>query len=147
MATTNKTQPTSQSIASFLAAIDGDSRRADCEALVKLMQQITLQSAVIWGNGNDAGIFSNMVGFGSYSYTSANKVANQFFLTGFANRKADITIYIMSGFDDVPELMAKLGKYKNSKGCLYVKQLADIDLTVLAELITHTVKTKRARHP
>jgi hypothetical protein len=87
---TNKTQPTTQSITRFLAAIEDNQRRADCAALVKLMQQITQQPAVMWGNGNDSGIFSNMVGFGKYSYTSASGVANQFFLTGFANRKADI---------------------------------------------------------
>jgi Domain of unknown function (DU1801) len=101
----------------------------------------------MWGNGNDNGIFSNMVGFGKYSYKSANGVLNHFFLTGFANRKADITIYIMSGFDDVPQLMAKLGKYKNSKGCLYVKHLADIDQHVLSELITHSIAVMLARHP
>ena len=147
MATTNKTQPTTLPVADFLAAIDDDTRRADCQALVKLMQNLTQQPPVLWGNGNDAGIFSNMVGFGQYRYKQANGTENTWFLTGLANGKADITLYLMSGFDAVPELMAKLGRYKNSKSCLYIKKLADIDPEVLTQLINHSVKYIRKTYP
>ena len=136
----NKTHATALPVASFLAAIEDPNRRADCQILANLMQQITQQPAVIWGNGNDSGIFTNMVGFGRYHYKYASGTEGDWFQTGFANRKTDITIYIMSGFEAVPELMAKLGKYKNSKGCLYIKKLADIDQQVLTELISYSVK-------
>ena len=144
---TNKTQPTQLPIADYLAAIEDNSRRSDCETLVKLMQQLTKQAPVIWGNGNESGIFSNMVGFGNYHYKYASGTEGDWFLTGFAMRKADITIYVMSGFEDVPELMAKLGKFKNSKGCLYIKKLADIDQDVLAKLIKQSVRNLKAKYP
>ncbi|HTG33249.1 MAG TPA: hypothetical protein VLB76_09980, partial [Thermoanaerobaculia bacterium] len=39
-----------------------------------------------------------------------------------------------------------LGKHKAGKGCLYVKRLADIDLAVLAELVTLSVQKIRRRY-
>ncbi|MBK9340354.1 MAG: hypothetical protein IPN04_06780 [Rhodoferax sp.] len=44
---TNKTQPTQLPVEDYLAAIKDISRRADCEALVKLMQKSTQQPAVL----------------------------------------------------------------------------------------------------
>ena len=39
-----------------------------------------------------------------------------------------------------PALMSKLGKFKTGKGCLYIKQLSDIDLGVLEKLIEKSAK-------
>ena len=38
----------------------------------------------------------------------------------------------------------RLGKYKTGKSCLYIKRLADIDVGVLEELITESVKHLKA---
>ena len=144
---TNKTQPTQLPIADYLAAIEDNNRRADCEALVKLMQKATQQIAVLWGNGNPANISSHMVGFGQYHYKYASGTEGDSFCAGFANRKTDITIYISAGFEAVPELMAQLGKHKASKVCIYIKKLADIDQEVLAKLIAHSVKYLKKMYP
>ncbi len=144
---TNKTQPTQLPIADYLAAIEDNNRRADCEALVKLMQKATQQIAVLWGNGNPANISSHMVGFGQYHYKYVSGTEGDSFCAGFANRKTDITIYISAGFEAVPELMAQLGKHKASKVCIYIKKLADIDQDVLAKLINHSVKYLKKMYP
>ena len=144
---TNKTQPTQLPIAGYLAAIENNSRRADCEALVKLLQKATQQPAVLWGNGNPANISSHMVDFGQYHYKYASGTEGDSFCAGFANRQTDITIYISAGFEAVPELMAQLGKHKASKVCIYIKKLADIDQEVLAKLITHSVKYLKKTYP
>jgi hypothetical protein len=44
-------------------------------------------------------------------------------------------------------LLAKLGKHKTGKVCLYVKRLADIDLDTLETLVEHSVAEMRRRHP
>ena len=61
-------------------------------------------------------------------------------LTGFSPRKQSLTVYIMSGFDRYDELLNKLGKFKTGKSCLYINKLEDIDLPVLEELISLSVK-------
>jgi hypothetical protein len=36
--------------------------------------------------------------------------------------------------------MAKLGKHKTGKSCLYLKRLSDVDLDVLQELLNDSTK-------
>ena len=144
---TNKTQATRLPLSHYIDAIEDPARKADCEALVKLMQKTTQQPAVLWGNGNPADISSHMVGFGQYHYKYASGTEGDSYCAGFANRKTDITIYISAGFEAVPELLAQLGKHKSSKVCIYIKKLADIDQEVLAILIKDSVKTLQKKFP
>ena len=144
---TNKTQATILPLTHYIDAIEDPARKADCEALVKLMQKTTQQPAVLWGNGNPANISSHMVGFGQYHYKYPSGTEGDSYCAGFANRKTDITIYISAGFEAVPELLAQLGKHKSSKVCIYIKKLADIDQEVLAILIKDSVKTLQKKFP
>ena len=127
----NKTKPNDASVEDFLNRIDDDRRRQDCFAILKLMKQVTRQEPKMWGD--------SIVGFGTYHYKYESGREGDFFLTGFSPRKQNLTIYIMGGFDSYPQLTSKLGKYKNSKSCLYVNRLADIDLPTLKELIKQSV--------
>mgnify|MGYP000639814889 FL=1 len=45
----------------------------------------------------------------------------------------------MAGFDSYPDLMAKLGKFKTGKSCLYIKKLSDVDTDVLRRLIRESL--------
>ena len=122
-----KTQRTGASVAAFLNAIEDPDRRRDCKALAKLMQKVTGAKPKMWG--------SSIVGFGDYRYLSGGKQVQEWFLTGFSPRKANLTLYILGGFRRRPELMKQLGKYKTGGSCLYVKTLSDVDEKVLASLI------------
>jgi hypothetical protein len=42
-----------------------------------------------------------------------------------------LTLYITPGFHQFEDLLEKLGKHTTSKGCLYIKKLADVDKEVL----------------
>jgi uncharacterized protein YdhG (YjbR/CyaY superfamily) len=77
-----------------------------------------------------------MVGFGDYHYVYASGHEGDTFLTGFSPRKAALTLYFMCGLQErFAGQLKKLGKAKASKGCLYIKKLADIDLAVLRDMI------------
>lgn len=123
-----KTRPNKDlSVTDFIAAVPDEARRADCKALVKMMQAATGAKPVMWGTG--------IVGFGSKPIKYANGTELDWPAIAFAPRKNDLTIYIMPGFDKLGPLLRKLGKHKTAKVCLYVKRLADIDLAVLAKII------------
>ena len=81
-----------------------------------------------------------IVGFGRYAYTNSTKKTYEWPLIGFSPRKNDLTLYIMPGFEGFAGLMAKLGKHKTGKSCLYLKTLADIDREVLRQIIEGSVK-------
>ena len=127
-----KTRPTSASVPDFLAQ-QPDARRADCEAVLRMMEAATGERAEMWGG--------SIVGFGRYAYGNSTKKTYEWPLVGFSPRKNDLTLYIMPGFDGFAELMAKLGKHKTGKSCLYLKKLADVDAKVLRKLIDGSVKS------
>ena len=85
----------------------------------------------------------NIVGFGSYHYKYASGQEGDWPLVGFSPRKQNLSIYIMPGFGQFDKLMARLGKHKTGRSCLYIKRLADVDETVLRKLIDGSVKRMR----
>jgi len=123
----NKTQPTDQSVTGFLNAVSHPTRRADGLALDALFRATTGFDPVMWG--------PSIVGYGRYRYTYATGRQGDFLATGFSPRKANLSIYIMPGYSDFGDTLARLGKHKTGRSCLYVNTLADIDTGVLADLI------------
>lgn len=76
-----------------------------------------------------------MLGYGRYNYRYASGRSGTWFATGFAPRKAKISIYIMPGYADFDPILVRLGKYTKGKSCLYLNKLADADMSVLGELV------------
>jgi hypothetical protein len=129
-----KTKKSNASVKAFLKTIVNKTMRADCEAIVEIMKSATKSDPVMWG--------SSIVGFGSYHYKYASGREGDWFRCGFSPRKQNLTLYLMGGFSMQKDLLAQLGKHKTGKSCLYIKQLADIDLKVLRKMILNS-----ARHP
>jgi len=127
-----KTRPGDASVESFVASIADERRRQDSRALLELMSEVTGESPRMWGE--------NIVGFGSYHYRYESGREGDWFLAGFSPRKQNLTLYLMSGFDGYDELLARLGKHKTGKACLYLKGLEDVDRDVLRELVRRSVE-------
>ena len=133
-----KTKPTDVSVEKFLNSIADDQRRADCFRLLEIMKEVTGQPPKMWG--------PSMVGFGSYHYVYASGHEGDIFVTGFSPRKDALTVYCMGGLQDgFAAQFKKLGKYKASKGCLYIKKLSEVDHKVLETLVVKSVAARRAR--
>ena len=122
-----KTKPNDASVEAFIASLGDEKKRQDAQTLLELMTQATGHAPQMWGE--------NIVGFGSYHYKYATGREGDWFLAGFSPRKQNLTLYIMSGFDQYEVLMPRLGKHSTGKACLYIKKLADIDLDVLRDLV------------
>lgn len=82
----------------------------------------------------------SIVGFGGYRYTNTTGRENEWPVTGFSPRKQNLTLYIMSGFEEYDDLLAKLGKHSTGKACLYIKRLSDVDMSALRELVALSVQ-------
>jgi len=134
----NKTKATDASVESYLSAIEDDGRRKDCEALAKLMTRATKEKPKMWG--------TSIVGFGSYHYKYESGREGDACMTGFSSRKGDISVYLVAGFPGQEALLAKLGKHKMGKACLYVRKLGDVDLKVLEQLVVGSVAEGKRRN-
>jgi hypothetical protein len=135
---TPKTLPTGAGVVAFLAEVPDPVRRADGQALCELMQSATGLPPVMWG--------ASIVGFGSYHYKYDSGREGDSVLVGFSPRKAELVIYVVPGFAGYTELLARLGRHRIGKVCLYIKRLADVDLAVLRQIIVHSVAATAARH-
>lgn len=122
-----KTKPTAQSAAEFLLSQPDPARREDCLALLALFQETLGMEPKMWGGA--------IIGFGDVhlKYESGREL--DWFVTGFSPRKQNLTLYLHLGSDHHADLLARLGKHKTGKGCLYINRLSDVDLDVLRELI------------
>ena len=130
-----KTKPTGVSVTEFLAQVEDPQKRADSKVLMEMMTRITGKKPKMWG--------PSIVGFGTYHYKYASGHEGDTCIAGFSPRKAELTIYLYP--DD--ELLAKLGKHRMGKSCLYVKRLDQVDLAVLEQLVRHSVDWVRATYP
>ena len=135
----NKTQPTTQSVADFIGAVDHPVRRADAEALDAMFRRVTGWQPRMWG--------PTIIGYGQYHYTYDSGRAGDFLATGFSPRKANLSVYIMPGYADFGGILARLGKHKIGKSCLYINKLADVDMAVLEELVQAGLKDLAAKWP
>ena len=132
-----KTQKNEASVEDFLNAIPDETRRQDCFTILELMKKATKAEPKMWGG--------NIVGLGDYHYKYETGREGDWFQMGFAPRKQNLTLYLMCRLDAHRELLAKLGKHKTGKGCLYIGKLADVDAKVLKEMLTQTVKVLKAK--
>ncbi|MEM8857797.1 MAG: DUF1801 domain-containing protein [Chloroflexota bacterium] len=134
----NKTSRNDGDVLAFLNGVENVKRKADAFEVLKIMEEETGESPEMWG--------ASLVGFGSYDYKYASGRAGSWFLTGFSPRKANMTLYIMPGFERYDDLLGKLGKHKLGKSCLYVNKLEDVDLNVLRELVRLSAEQMRNKN-
>ena len=135
----NKTRITDVDPAAFIAGVEHPTRRADAEVLDKLFRRLTGFAPRMWG--------PSIVGYGQYHYRYASGREGDFLATGFSPRKANLSIYILPGYADFGSILARLGKHKTGRSCLYVNKLADIDMNVLEDLIRAGLRDLAAHWP
>ena len=134
-----KTQRNDASVEDYLNSLEDSRKRDDCFVLLQMMQELTGEEPAMWGD--------SIVGFGFYKYRYNSGRSGEWFITGFAPRKRDLTVYIMPGFDRYHDLMERLGKHKTGVSCLYLNRLQTIDVPTLRELISRSVADMREDNP
>lgn len=122
-----KTKPTPVSPADYIAAMEEGPRKQDAIAALAWMNGVTGLKPQMWG--------PSIIGYGRYSYTYDSGHSGESLLTGFSPRKANLVFYIMPGYRDFSAELARLGKHKTGKSCLYINRLSDIDMSVLEEIV------------
>ena len=139
----NKTVPYGLLVSDFMANIEDDNRREDCQKILDMMQSVSGHEPKIWG----ASLKSGIVGFGVYHYKYESGREGDSLRTGFSSRAQNISIYIMPGYQDFEAELSRLGKHKMGKACLYIKRLSDVNEDVLKEIVEKGLKIMAERYP
>lgn len=134
-----KTQKNDGSVEDFLNSVENEKKRADSFTILGLMKKITEQNPTMWGD--------SMIGFGTIKYHYTSGQEGEWFPVGFSPRKQNITLYFFGLYSSLDsenylQLIARFGKHKSGKGCLYINKLEDIDMGVLEELVRLSIREK-----
>lgn len=130
-----KTKQTDASVEGFLNSVKDEQQRADSFRIVEMMKRLSGKEPKMWGPA--------CIGFGNRTLKYGSGRELDWMDIGFAPRKANLTLYLMDGLARHPELLKKLGKHKTGKGCLYIKRLSEIDMNVLEELVSDSLRRVR----
>ena len=134
-----KTKAGSTNVADFIAAVDHPVRRADAETICAMLERITGEPPKMWG--------PSIIGLGSYHYKYESGHGGTMCRLGFSPRKAQLVLYVLAGTPEQAEQLARLGKHKTGKSCLYVNTLADVDMQVLEEIAAGAWVHMHATYP
>ncbi len=135
----NKTTETEASVADYVESIRDEKRRKDFSAIIDLISKNTGYEPKMWG--------PSIVGFGSYHYKYESGREGDAPLTGLACRSNAIVLYLVSVFDKREELLAKFGKHKTEKGCVYIQKPEDIDTGILIKMVKNTIACRKQEYP
>lgn len=139
MAYEQKTFPTAQTVEYFISSLPAEKRQREARMLVALHEEVTGWPAVMWG--------PSIIGFGRYHYRYDSGHEGETARAAFSPRKAAITFYLFLSNGALEGILARLGKHKVSKGCVYVNKLEDIDLEALKEAIRESVRLTNDLYP
>lgn len=134
MTTKNKTIENNNSIEVFLKKITDTKRRKDIAAILLAIEKKTKITPKMWG--------SSIVGFGSFHYKYESGREGDAPLVALASRASAITFYL-GDFENKEALFSKLGKHKLGKGCLYIKNLEDVDIAILIKIIQGSITHRK----
>jgi hypothetical protein len=134
----NKTRPTEASVDAYIDSRASPQQAADAQALMAMFERVTGEPPRMWG--------PSIVGHGSYRYTYESGRTGEAPLAGFAIRGRELVVYLDCEGDAQQALLERLGKHRMTKSCLYLKQLADLDASVLEQLVVASVDATMQRH-
>lgn len=134
-----KTKPTQVTVDDFIAAVENPVRREEAKTVCAMLERITGEPPRMWG--------PSIIGFGSYRYKYDSGHEGTMCRLGFSPRKAQLVLYILTEDSRQAEQLARLGKHKTGKSCLYINKLADVDIGVLEEMTHGALAWMNARYP
>jgi hypothetical protein len=134
-----KTKPTSVSVEEFIANVPDPQRREDARTVAAMMERITGEKPRMWG--------PTIIGFGSYHYRYESGHEGDSPRLGFSPRAKELVLYVLEAYPGKEEMLARLGKHRIGKSCLYIKKLADVDLKVVEELTEAALAYMDEKYP
>ena len=134
----NKTGASTASVQDYIASRSDEEQRADCKTLMAILSRVSRQRPKMWG--------PSIVGYGSYRYTYESGRTGEMCLAGFAIRGRELVVYLSAEGKKQRALLSRLGKHKMGRSCLYFKRLADLDRTILEQLVANSVGELKRRY-
>jgi Domain of unknown function (DU1801) len=128
----NKTKPSKASVAVFVNAVENETRKRDAKTILAMMKKVTGEKPVMWG--------PSIIGFGRHHYKYESGREGEALTVGFSPRKANMVLYVLGCMYNNDPLLARLGKYKTGRSCLYINKMEDVNENILIKIIEKSYK-------
>jgi Domain of unknown function (DU1801) len=135
----NKTNVTPADPGAFFDSVSDQAQRDDARSIDAIMARLSGESATMWG--------PSIIGYGSYHYRYDSGREGDMCRIGFSPRKGQTVIYLVDGYAGKEAQLARLGKHKLGKSCLYIKRLSEVDEAVLEEMIVDSLAYMAEKYP
>ncbi len=135
----NKTTETDVEVSDFLQAPEREKKREDSLEFIKIFEEVSGFPPKMWG--------PSIIGFGRYHYKYDSGHEGDMPLAAFSPRKDAFALYLSPEFPEKEMLLSQLGKNKTTKGCIYVKKLADIDVEILKKMLRNCIAQTKIMYP
>ena len=123
----------------FIASLP-DERRSDLKSVDAVLSKVMKgHSRSLWGGKFWGGSEQSIIGYGDHSYQRSDKKTVEWFIVGLAPQKGYNSIYINAADKDgyvIQRYADRLGKVKVRSAAITFKKADDLDLEVLAEVVT-----------
>ncbi len=126
-----KTKQNDASVIQFLEQLENEKRQKDAFTLLEYVKEISDTPPKMWGD--------SIIGFGHLRYKYASGRTGEWFQFGFSPRKQNLTLYIPTYLENIPELVEKVST-KHGKGCIYIKDLESVNKQDVLALIDYSFK-------
>jgi len=134
-----KTQETNADVGAFLDTVPDEAQRADARTIIAMMERLSGEPPRMWG--------PSIIGFGRYHYKYESGREGDMARIGFSPRKGQTVVYLIDGYGDRAVQLARLGRHKIGKSCLYIRRLSDIDVAVLEEMVVGSLAYMAKKYP
>ena len=134
-----KTFKTDVDVTQYVNSLTDEKKRTDSYKLIEIMSSVTGLEPYMWG--------PSIIGFGNYHYIYKSGHEGDAPIAAFSPRKSAISLYISSEFPEREDLLKQFGKYRSAVACIYIKKLDDINVSILKELISASVRQAKSLYP
>ncbi len=127
----------------YIASQASDVRTVLEELHVLIKKALPDQDCYLWEGVFWGGSQQQIIGYGNYSYQRSDKKQVEWFTVGLARQKNYFSVYVNAVEDKayLAEIYrSRLGKVKTGKSNISFRNLADVNLDVLTEMIEHAGK-------
>ena len=124
-----------EQIAAFIDRVTPAKRARDARRLLEILGEATGETPELRGT---------IIGFGEYHYRYDSGREGDAPAAAFSPRRQASTIYLLDGVAAHEEALGRLGPHTTGVGCLYIKDLDDVDTDVLAAIVAASYRTLNA---
>ncbi len=142
-------KPVDSSPNDYIASQEPDIQAVLDEIHTRIKKALPHQDCCMWEGVFWGGSQQQIIGYGNYTYLRSDKTRVEWFIVGLTRQKNYFSVYVNAveaGQYLTERYGPRLGKVKTGKSSITFRNLADVNLDVLSEIVKHAERIMTAEN-